>query len=142
MIQDFAYNVDKKPSFFSLYLQADLNSVSHLERHNPHSYFTICTIFASKQSNIKVLRNVPLLLARYRDHIYADNIWDHQVLDARAVSHAKMGLDQDKGGVIVVRPDGYVGIVVSLVEGSATVDALNDYFGAFCSRGQGAGCTF
>jgi hypothetical protein len=45
-----------------------------------------------------------------------------------------MGLDQERGGVIVVRPDGYVGIVVSLVEGSATVDALNGYFGAFCSQ--------
>ncbi|EHK97707.1 putative Uncharacterized WD repeat-containing protein C31A2.14 [Glarea lozoyensis 74030] len=36
-----------------------------------------------------------------------------------------MGLDPESGGVVVVRPDGYVGIVTSLVEGAGTVDALN-----------------
>jgi hypothetical protein len=134
-VQDFVYNLGKTSSFFSSYLRRDLNSVSHHEKHNPHShFFTFCTIFASKRSDIEISRDVPQPLARYRDHIYADDIWDHRVPDARAASHAKMGLDQDKGGVIVVRPDAYVGIVVSLVEGSATVDALNGYFGAFCSK--------
>jgi hypothetical protein len=134
-VQDFVYNLNKTSSFFSSYLRRDLDSVSHHEKHNPHShFFTFCTIFASKRSDIEILRDVPQPLARYRDHIYADDIWDHRVPDARAASHAKMGLDQDRGGVIVVRPDGYVGIVVSLVEGSATVDALNGYFGAFCSK--------
>jgi hypothetical protein len=133
-LQDFAQNLTKKSSFFSSYLRPDLDSVSHHERHNPHSHFlTFCTIFASPRSDIEISRDVPQPLARYRDHIYADDNWDHRVPDARAASHAKMGLDQEKGGVIVVRPDGYVGIVVGLVEGSATVDALNDYFGAFCS---------
>jgi hypothetical protein len=134
-VQDFASNLDKRSSFFSLYLRPDLHSVSHHERHNPHSYFfTFCTIFASKRSDIEISRDVPQPLASYRNHVYADDIWDHRVPDARAASHAKMGLDQDKGGVIVVRPDGYVGIIVSLIEGSATVDALNGYFGAFCSK--------
>ena len=137
-IQDFANNLNKKLSFFSSYLRLDLNSVSYREKHNPHSqFFTFCTIFASKRSDIEISRDVPKPLARYRDHIYADDIWDHRVPDAKAASHAKMGLDQDVGGVIVVRPDGYVGIVVSLVEGSETVDALNRYFGAFCSKKLG-----
>jgi len=48
-----------------------------------------------------------------------------------------MGLDQEKGGVVVVRPDGYVGMVAALVEGSGTVDALNQYFGAFCTKKLG-----
>lgn len=133
-LKDFAQNLTKRSSFFSSYLRLDLDSVSHHERHNPHSHFlTFCTIFASPRSDIEISRDVPQPLARYRDHIYADDNWDLRVPDAKAASHAKMGLDEEKGGVIVVRPDGYVGIVVGLVEGSATVDALNDYFGAFCS---------
>jgi hypothetical protein len=48
-----------------------------------------------------------------------------------------MGLDEERGGVVVVRPDGYVGIVVGLVEGSGTVDALNEYFSSFCTKKLG-----
>jgi len=137
-IKDFAQNLGKKGSFFTSYLRPDIDSVSHHERHNPHShFFTFCTIFATKRSDIEISRDVPEVLARYRDHVYADDIWDQRCPDATAAAHAKMGLDQEKGGVIVVRPDGYVGIVVGLVEGSATVDALNDYFGAFCTKRVG-----
>ncbi len=50
-----------------------------------------------------------------------------------------MGLDERKGGVVVVRPDGYVGSVVQLVEGSGTIDALNEYFGAFVTKSLGKG---
>lgn len=134
-LKDFAYNILKKTSFFSSYLRSDIDSVSYHEKDNPHShFFTFCTILASKRSDIEISRDIPEVLARYRDHIYADDTWDSRVPDAKAAAHAKMGLDQEKGGVIVVRPDGYVGIVVGLVEGSATVDALNEYFGAFCSK--------
>lgn len=49
-----------------------------------------------------------------------------------------MGLDEERGGVVVVRPDGYVACVVGLVEGGGTVDALNEYFGAFASRPLGS----
>jgi hypothetical protein len=137
-MNDFAQNMKKKNSFFTTYLRTDIENVSHHERHNPHShFFTFCTIFASKRSNIEISRDVPKLLARYRDHIYADDIWDPRVPDAKAAAHAKMGLDQEKGGVIVVRPDGYVGIVTGLVEGSGTIDALNEYFSAFCSKKLG-----
>jgi hypothetical protein len=137
-LQDFARNVVKKSSFFSSYLRPDIDSVSHHEKHNPHShFFTFCTIFASKRSDIEISRDVPEVLASYRDHVYADDIWDHRVPDAKAASHAKMGLDEQKGGVIVVRPDGYVGVVVGLVEGSATVDALNEYFETFCTKKLG-----
>lgn len=137
-LSDFSSNIDKRGSFYSSYLRTDIESVSHHEHHNPHSmFYTLCTIFASKRSDIEISRDVPATLARYRDHVYADDIWDQRVPNANAAAHAKMGLDQEKGGVVVVRPDGYVGIVVSLVEGSGTVDALNEYFGAFTSKKLG-----
>lgn len=137
-LKDFSSNLRKKTSFLSKYMRPDIDQVSYHERHNPHSlFFTFCTIFAGKRSSIEISRDVPDLLARYRDHVYADDVWDHQVPDAKASSHAKMGLDEEKGGVVVVRPDGYTGVVASLVDGSGTVDALNEYFGAFCSQKLG-----
>jgi len=137
-LKDFALNLNKKSSFLLSYLRPDIESVSYHEKHNPHSYFfTFCTVFASKRSDIEITRDVPELLAAYRDHVYADDIWDPRVPGAAAAAHAKMGLDQEKGGIIVVRPDGYVGIVVALTEGSASVDALNEYFGAFCTKKLG-----
>jgi hypothetical protein len=80
---------------------------------------------------------LPETLARYRDHVYADDVWDERVPDAKAAAHAKMGLCEERGGVVVVRPDGYVGCVVKLVEGSGTVDALNEYFGSFMTKKVG-----
>ncbi len=137
-ISDFAQNLEKKNSFLMTYLRPDIDTVSHHERHNPHShFFTFCTIFASKRSSIEISRDVPGVLARYRDHIYADDIWDQRVPDSKAAAHAKMGLDEEKGGIVVVRPDGYVGVVTSLVEGSGTIDALNEYFTAFCTKKLG-----
>lgn len=137
-LKDFAQYTSKKGSYFSTYLRKDVDSVSHHEKHNPHShFFTFCTIFGSKRSNIEISKDVPGLLSRYRDHVYADDIWDHRVPNAEAAAHQKMGLDQRSGGVIVVRPDGYVGVVAGLVEGSGTVDALNQYFSSFCSKKVG-----
>ncbi|KAF2966279.1 hypothetical protein GQX73_g7293 [Xylaria multiplex] len=97
-------------------------------------FFTICTIFAAARNEIEISRDLPGLLSRYRDLVYADDRWDRRVPDAAAAAHAKMGVDEEKGGVVVVRPDGYVGIVTSLVEGTGTIDALNAYFDAFCVK--------
>jgi hypothetical protein len=137
-LKDFSNGLNKKSSFYSSYLRDDIESVTHHERHNPHSkFFTICTILAAKRSEIEIVPDLPPTLARYRDHVYADDVWDRMVPDAKAAAHAKMGLDEEKGGVVVVRPDGYVGIVVALAEGNGTVDALNDYFGSFCTKTLG-----
>lgn len=137
-LKDLASNMKKKRSFFSSYLRPDVDQVSYHERHNPHSWFyTFCIIFAAPRASIEISRDAPDLLARYRDHVYADDLWDRRVPDAQASAHAKMGLDQEKGGVVVVRPDGYVGMVASLVEGSGTVDALNQYFASFCTKQLG-----
>ncbi|KND92763.1 Phenol 2-monooxygenase [Tolypocladium ophioglossoides CBS 100239] len=135
---DFANGLSGKQSFYAVYMRPDVGMISHHETHNPHSlFFTLCTVLASKRSRIEISRDVPGVLARYRGHIYADDIWDRRVPNAKAAAHAKMGLDEEKGGVVVVRPDGYVGMVASLVEGSGTIDALNDYFSAFCTKKLG-----
>jgi len=137
-LRDLATNMAKKNSFYMSYARSDMDRVSHHERHNPHShFFSCCTVFAAPRPEIEISRDLPPLLARYRDHVYADDRWDRRVPDAKACAHAKFGLDQEKGGVVVVRPDGYVGVVVALEEGSATTDALNQYFGSFCTKKLG-----
>jgi hypothetical protein len=137
-LQDFAFNVAKKRSFFGSYLRDDIDTVSHHDMLNPHSlFFSFATIFAAARSSIEISRDVPELLARYRSLVYADDRWDRKVPNAQAAAHAKMGIDEEKGGVVVVRPDGYVGFVVKLVEGAGTVDALNEYFSSFSSKKLG-----
>ena len=137
-VADFATNLEKRRSFYSTFERDDIASVSYYERHNPHSrFFSICTIFASAREHVDISTMLPPILARYSDHVYADDVWDAREPHAKAAAHAKMGLNAEKGGVIIVRPDGHVGCVVSLEEGSGTVDALNDYFGAFVSKPVG-----
>ncbi|EME78642.1 uncharacterized protein MYCFIDRAFT_56894 [Pseudocercospora fijiensis CIRAD86] len=134
-ISDFASNLKKKGSFYSAYQRSDIDNVDYHERHNPHSwFFTINTIFNAHRPEIEIRDLLPEVLARYTDHVYADDVWDQRVPEAQAAAHAKMGLSEDEGGVVVVRPDGYVGCVVKLIEGSGTVDALNEYFSAFCTK--------
>ena len=60
-------------------------------------------------------------------------------VEALGAAHLKMGLSPARGGVVVVRPDGYVGCVVGLVEGRGTADALNGYFGSFAGKEIGGG---
>ncbi|TLD04677.1 uncharacterized protein PgNI_09682 [Pyricularia grisea] len=137
---DFARNLRLKGSFFSSYLRSDIDKVSYHERHNPHSkFFTFCTTFAAPRSSIEISRDVPDVLARYSDHIYADDRIHREGRGAGPImsAHKKMGLDEERGGVVVVRPDGYVGVATKLVEGSGTVDALNQYFAAFCTQNTG-----
>ncbi|KAK7747940.1 hypothetical protein SLS53_001192 [Cytospora paraplurivora] len=137
-LKDFAENLRRRGSFYTAFSRPDLQTVSHHEQDNPHSlFFSIATVFAGARSSIEISRDAPELLARYRTHIYADDRWDRRVPDAKAAAHAKLGFNEEKGGVVVVRPDGYVGIVVSLVEGSGTVDVLNQYFGSFTTKRLG-----
>ncbi|KAI9723960.1 MAG: hypothetical protein M1812_000678 [Candelaria pacifica] len=137
-IFDFDVNMRKKSSFYTSYKRSDISSVTHHEIHNPHShFFTFCIIFGAPRQTIEISEELPGVLSNYSSHVYADDIWDPRVPDATAAAHAKMGLDQERGGVVVVRPDGYVGCTVQLVEGSGTVDALNDYFGAFVTKSLG-----
>ncbi|KAF1349045.1 FAD binding domain-containing protein [Delphinella strobiligena] len=137
-VSDFAAGLAKKSSFYSAFSHLDADKVSFHERHNPHSpFFTICTIFNAPRAEIETRELLPETLSRYFDHVYADDIWDQKVPNAKAAAHAKMGLSEDDGGVIIVRPDGYVSAVVKLVEGTGTVDALNDFFSSFSTKTLG-----
>lgn len=137
-VTDFANNLNKKHSFYKLFERLDIAQVSYHEQHNPHShFFTICTIFAAPRSSIEIAEALPVVLARYSALVYADDIEDPRNLNVSAVAHAKMGLDQERGGVVVVRPDGHVACVVQLVEGNGTVDALNEYFTSFAAKSIG-----
>ena len=129
-LKDLASHMATSTSFFSNFLYKDLSTADRYhELHNPHSSFlSLALIFNSPRSKLHIDEQLPPIFARYADHVYADDIWDHRVPDAKAAAHAKMGLDQETGGVVVVRPDGYVGAVVKLEEGQGTCEALNQYF--------------
>ncbi|KAG5952255.1 hypothetical protein E4U53_001332 [Claviceps sorghi] len=134
-LRDLARGLERKGSFYSSYIRPDVETVSNHEQHNPHSlFFTICTIFAAKRAEIEISSEVPSLLARYRHHVYADDRWDARFPNANASAHAKMGFDETKGAVAVVRPDGYVAAVIALVQGNGTINAMNEYFSAFCTK--------
>ncbi|EON61182.1 FAD monooxygenase [Coniosporium apollinis CBS 100218] len=140
-LEDFSSHLTAPRSFYSAFARADKDSVSFHERHNPHThFFTLALTFASaRRADVAdVTEQLPETLKRYRDHVYSDDVWDPRLpSDTKAAAHRKMGLSEDRGGVVVVRPDGYVGCVVKLVEGAGTVEALNQYFGTFVSKGLG-----
>lgn len=148
-LADLATGLAHRTSFYTAYARPDADAVSHHERHNPHSHFFTCAVvLAAPRARVDIRRDVPPLLARYREHVYADDRVDWRFVrpsedggrtaSPTGAAHAKMGLDPEaEGAVVVVRPDGYVGVVVRLVEGNATLDALNAYFGAFCTKTLG-----
>ncbi|KAF2667289.1 hypothetical protein BT63DRAFT_426186 [Microthyrium microscopicum] len=135
-LQDLARGLEAKGSVLSKYAHG--TSTSTHEKHNPHSrFFTFASIFRAQRGEIEITDALPPLLARYRDHVYADDVADLRVPGVTiGAAHTKMGIGED-GAVVVVRPDGYVGCVVRLVEGNGTVEALNQYFGGFVTRKLG-----
>lgn len=136
-IADFAANLEKDRSFLSVFRRPDIADVSFFERHNPHSKnFTLSVIYAGDKTQVD-MDSVPQVLRDYHHHIYADDIPDIRVAQAKYPAHEKLGFDPAKGGVVVTRPDGHIACTVQLVEGSGTVDALNAYFGAFSTKPLG-----
>jgi hypothetical protein len=93
-------------------------------------------IYASEKNKIDV-SSIPGLLQAYHQHLYADDIPDIRVPTAKAAAHAKIGFSLDQGGVVVARPDGHIACTLKLVEGSGTVDALNEYFSSFVTKPLG-----
>ncbi|KAK5996459.1 Phenol hydroxylase [Cladobotryum mycophilum] len=124
-------------SFYTSHLRTD--KTSSLEKHNPHSHlFTFCLVFAVGRKTIETKRDVPGMLGRYWYHVYTDDQTCVPNSRPTAVAHAKAGLDQEYGGIVIVRPDGYVGALIGLVEGSGTAEALSEYFSCLSTGGQHA----
>ena len=65
---------------------------------------------------------LPPFLTIDHDQIYSDDAGENPERQA----HRRIGLNPDRPAVAIVRPDGYVGCMVRLVEGPATVDTLNE----------------
>ncbi|PSN59713.1 hypothetical protein BS50DRAFT_682034 [Corynespora cassiicola Philippines] len=137
-LKDLATHISNPSSFYSAFNYDDKETDRYHERHNPHNRFlSVCTVFNSPRAKISISEMLPEVLARYADHVYADDIWDQRVPNAQAAAHAKMGLDEETGGIVVVRPDGYVGAVVKLAEGKGTCEALNQYFSVLTGKKLG-----
>ncbi|KIY52786.1 hypothetical protein FISHEDRAFT_16007, partial [Fistulina hepatica ATCC 64428] len=132
----FAY-LDSPSSFYSRsrYSPEERSKISYHERHLPDSkFFSVATVFACHRAEIRVdAREMPALLRRYQSLVYADDrpedTW-RWVPGAKAAIHVKYGLP-DEGAVVLVRPDGYIGIVVRLAGGKSAGQALEGYFTTF-----------
>merc|ERR1711939_130711 len=84
-IKDFAANLRKKSSFFSAYQRSDIDKVSFHEKYNPHSHlYSFATVFNAKRQEVEIATLLPAELARYKDNVYADDIWDQRVPEAQA----------------------------------------------------------
>ena len=131
-ISDFAASLQEKKSLFSAYARHDVTMVPYRDRHNPHSmFFTFCFIFNAPRARIEMSEVLPGVLTHYSYLVYADDI------QTQGAAHAKLGIDQANGAVVIVRPDGFVGCSLTLHEGSGTVEALNQYFTAITTKPLG-----
>lgn len=78
------------------------------------------------------IEDLPYNVRVYRDNLYADDVFDRRVgKESKAAVHNKWGVSTETGGIVVVRPDGYVGAVVPLNEDG--FEAINAYFAGFLS---------
>lgn len=91
---------------------------------------TFLTVFSSPHVEYDI-EDLPFNLRVYRDQIFSDDIPDIRVPEAgfNAPIHTKYGIDTQKGAIVIVRPDGYVGAVVALSEDG--FEAANAYFAGF-----------
>ena len=135
-LSDLASALQEPKSFYSRH-SAKAKKDNHHERDNPHTpFFSVALVVPAHRPEVEIA-DLPQFYQDYSDHVYADDIWDQRVPDATAAAHAKVGLEQD-GGVVVVRPDGHVGCCVSLVEGRGTAEALEEYFNGFVANESSA----
>lgn len=122
--------------------------------HNP--FFTFLTVFADPHTEWDVshlalvstsqcrfelslfcpqIEDLPYNLRTHRSQIYSDDLPDRRVgKSSKAALHEKYGVSLDKGSIVVVRPDGYVGAVVTLDQDG--FEAMNAYFAGFMKGKQ------
>ena len=132
-LADFAWYSLQQGSYYSSFSSGPGSHHSHLP------VYTFCTILAVRRSDVDIDRMVPELLARDRTQVYVDDVGEDAVDEGTSPyqAHRRIGTTANKPAVVVVRPDGYVGCIVKLLEGSGTVDALNAYFGRFTTGNLG-----
>lgn len=131
-LTDFAEALQSPNSFYSRFGWADSERDTHHDHDNPHTpLFSLALVLAAKRPEIEI-SELPSLFHDYIGRVYADDVWQKAVPDAKAPAHAKTGLEGEEGGVVVVRPDGHVACAVRLV-GKETAEALEGYFATFLS---------
>lgn len=143
---DLAAGLLQQGSFFQRYMYRDQQARdTHHNSDTPHSpFFSLALTLCAKRPEIEIA-DLPAFFQEYKDKIYADDRADTRVPDATFASHAKVGLvaddtgDQADGAVVVVRPDGHLGIAVKLLEGPETVQVLERYFAQFLVEGEWSG---
>ena len=86
------------------------------------SMYSFCTILSTRYTDVDFEGMLPPFLTIDHDQIYSDDAGENPERQA----HRRIGLTPDRPAVAIVRPDGYVGCMVRLVEGPATVDTLNE----------------
>ncbi|KAJ5753942.1 phenol 2-monooxygenase [Penicillium nucicola] len=124
---DFARGFEESP-FFSRFRHPAIDA-SFDGRHNPHSpFFSFCIVFNAFRESIDISTALPEFFSQCRYHVYADDELYGKYSALKGSVHAKMGVDPQLGGLVVVRPDGYVGCTLSLMEGSAISRGLAEYF--------------
>jgi 2-polyprenyl-6-methoxyphenol hydroxylase-like FAD-dependent oxidoreductase len=135
-LADFARQLTAPGSFYSRFGYGDNSRDIHHDSDNPHSrFFSLALVLACKRPEIEI-SDLPPVFHDYAAKVYADDRKDIRVIDAKASAHAKVGLEGSTGAVVVVRPDGHVGVAVKLVEGTGTMEALEGYFRSFTTPEQ------
>jgi 2-polyprenyl-6-methoxyphenol hydroxylase-like FAD-dependent oxidoreductase len=132
ILTSFAEAMQAPLSFYQLFSKTASRSRPHAKEYQESSLISLVLTLVARRADVQI-ETLPQLFQLHQDRIYADDIWDASVPNAIAAAHAKLGLgDEEKaeGAVVVVRPDGHVGIAIRLV-GMQTVEVLEMYFKRF-----------
>ena len=120
-INALAAGLASKKSFVNVYKPASANIDSRIE---------IITLHASPRTQVE-LQELPEVLHPWREElgwdywkVYAD---DQDIHGEHGEAYQKCAIDESKGSLVVVRPDGYVGMVAELSD----LDSVNKYFSGF-----------
>ncbi|PLW13284.1 hypothetical protein PCANC_17854 [Puccinia coronata f. sp. avenae] len=100
----------------------------------PNPFFTLLLVSSRSRDQWDVTDLPPLFSGPYSAQVYADELENTAAgfgSPETCSLHSKYGFDEDEGGggIIIVRPDGYVGAVVSLSEPGWM--AVERYFDGF-----------
>ncbi|KNE91014.1 hypothetical protein PSTG_15578 [Puccinia striiformis f. sp. tritici PST-78] len=109
-------------------------SVFDPQRAGPNPFFTFLLVTSRSRDEWDIADLPPLFSGPYASQVYVDLI-ENTVAGPRSTKtcslHSKYGFDEGEGGggIIIVRPDGYVGSVVSFCE--TGWKAVERYFEGF-----------